>query len=167
LDYPEHSFDTVICVFGIFFASDMSSLTGALWKLVRPGGQLAVTTWGPRMFEPGSSLFWTAVQNERPDLYRSFQPWDRITDVAALQQMLCEGGIASEELNIVPEAGSQPLHSPEDFWTVALGSGYRGTIDQLDPDTRDRVRSMVVSGLREQNVANIETNIIYAVASKR
>jgi ubiquinone/menaquinone biosynthesis C-methylase UbiE len=167
LEYPEHSFDTVICVFGIFFASDMPSLVGALWKLVRPGGQLAVTTWGPRMFEPGSSLFWAAIQNERPDLYRSFQPWDRITDVESLQQMLCEGGIASEELSIVPEVGSQPLRSPEDFWTVALGSGYRGTIDQLDPDARERVRSVVVSGLREQKAADIETNIIYAVASKR
>jgi ubiquinone/menaquinone biosynthesis C-methylase UbiE len=167
LDYPEHSFDTVICVFGIFFASDMSSLVGTLWKLVRPGGQLAVTTWGPRMFEPGSSLFWTAIQKERPDLYRSFQPWDRITDVEALQQMLCEGGIASGELSIVPEVGLQPLHSPEDFWTVVLGSGYRGTIDQLDPEALERVRVHVLSGLRDQHVAAIETNIIYAVASKR
>jgi ubiquinone/menaquinone biosynthesis C-methylase UbiE len=167
LDYPEHSFDTVICVFGIFFASDMPSLVGALWKLVRPGGQMAVTTWGPRMFEPGSALFWTAVQKERPDLYRSFQPWDRITDVDSLQQMLGEGGITALQLRIVAEEGSQPLRSPEDFWTVALGSGYRGTINQLDPDARERVRSRVVSGLRNQMVADIETNIIYAVASKR
>jgi 2-polyprenyl-3-methyl-5-hydroxy-6-metoxy-1,4-benzoquinol methylase len=167
LEYPEHSFDTVICVFGIFFASDMPSLVGALWKLVRHGGQLAVTTWGPRMFEPGSSLFWAAIQQERPDLYRSFQPWDRINDVAALQQMLGEGGIAAEQLRLVPEAGTQPLYSPEDFWTVALGSGYRGTIDQLDPDARERVRSSVLSGLREQQVGAIETNVIYAVASKR
>jgi ubiquinone/menaquinone biosynthesis C-methylase UbiE len=167
LEYPEHSFDTVICVFGIFFASDMPGLVGALWKLVRPGGQMAVTTWGPRMFEPGSSLFWTAVQTERPDLYRSFQPWDRITDVDSLQQMLGEGGITAEQLRIVAEEGSQPLRSPEDFWTVALGSGYRGTIDQLDSDARERVRSRVVSGLRDQKVAAIETNIIYSVASKR
>jgi hypothetical protein len=81
--------------------------------------------------------------------------------------MLCEGGIAGDELWIVPEAGSQPLHSPEDFWTVALGSGYRGTIDQLDPEARERVRGVVLSGLREQKVAAIETNIIYAVAGKR
>jgi SAM-dependent methyltransferase len=167
LEYSERSFDTVICVFGIFFASDMSSLVAALWRLVHPGGQLAVTTWGPRMWEPGTSLFWTAVQKERPDLYRAFQPWDRITDVAALQQMLCEGGIASDELTIAPEAGSQTLHAPEDFWSVALGSGYRGTIDQLDADARERVRSMVVSGLREQNAVAIETNVIYAIASKR
>jgi ubiquinone/menaquinone biosynthesis C-methylase UbiE len=167
LEYPEHSFDTVICVFGIFFASDMPSVAGTLWKLVRPGGQLAITTWGPRMWEPGSSLFWTGVQKERSDLYRSFQPWDRITEVAALEQMLSEGGIASEALRIVPEAGSQPLRSAEDFWTIALGSGYRGTIDQLDPDARERVRGVVVSGLQEQNVAAVETNIIYAVASKR
>jgi SAM-dependent methyltransferase len=166
LDLPPQSFHAVICVFGIFFVSDMASLTGALWQLVRPGGQLAITTWGPRMFEPGSTLFWRAVQHERPDLYRSFQPWDRITDTTAVGRLLMEAGITETEITITTEAGTQALRSPEDFWTVALGSGFRGTIDQLEPNARERVRKEVVDGLREQRAATIETNVIYAIAHR-
>src|SRR4029077_18234277 len=103
-----------------------------------PGGELAITTWGPRMFEPASTFFWQAVQRERPELYRVFNPWDRITDPEALRQVLREGGV--EEAQIVPEAGIQALRSPEDFWIVVLGSGYRDTIDHLEPDARERVR---------------------------
>src|SRR4029077_14495800 len=93
VDAPADSFDAVICVFGIFFVSDMSSLVASLWRLVRPGGELAITPWGPRMFEPASALFWQAVQRERPDLYHAFNPWDRITDPEALRQVLREGGV--------------------------------------------------------------------------
>lgn len=165
LDLPVDSFDAVICVFGIFFVADMSSLVAALWRLVRPGGQLAITTWGPRMFEPGSSFFWTAIQQERPDLYRAFNPWDRITDTDALGAMLRAGGV--EGAQIVPEAGTQSLRSVEDFWAVALGSGYRGTNDQLESDARERVYQATLAALQAHTVREIETNVIYATATKR
>jgi ubiquinone/menaquinone biosynthesis C-methylase UbiE len=54
LGLPEASFDAVVCVFGIFFVPDMPAAVGQLWRLVRPGGTLAITTWGPRFFEPAS-----------------------------------------------------------------------------------------------------------------
>jgi ubiquinone/menaquinone biosynthesis C-methylase UbiE len=164
LDAPAHSFDAVICVFGIFFVSDMSGLVASLWRLVRPGGELAITTWGPRMFEPASALFWQAVQRERPELYRAFNPWDRITDPEALRQVLREGGV--EAAQIVPEAGIQALRSPEDFWIVVLGSGYRDTIDHLEPDAGERIHHATLAALQAGNVRAIETNVLYALATK-
>ena len=56
LGLPHAKFDAVVCVFGIFFVPDMTAAVRELWKVVRPGGVLAVTTWGPRFFEPGSLL---------------------------------------------------------------------------------------------------------------
>ena len=48
LDYPAESFDAVVCVFGIFFVPDMAAAVRQLWRLVRPGGQFAITTFrGP------------------------------------------------------------------------------------------------------------------------
>ncbi len=40
------SFDAVVCVFGVFFAADMPAFVAEMWRLVRPGGTLAITTWG-------------------------------------------------------------------------------------------------------------------------
>ena len=34
-----------------------------------------------------------------------------------------------------------PLRSPEDGWTIAMGTGYRGTLEQLDPAGLERVRA--------------------------
>ncbi|GLI95810.1 class I SAM-dependent methyltransferase [Methylocystis echinoides] len=47
LGYPDASFDIVVCVFGIFFVPDMVAAAKELWRMLRPGGRLAITTWGP------------------------------------------------------------------------------------------------------------------------
>src|SRR6185369_13294944 len=47
LGFPDGHFDAVVCVFGIFFVPDMERQVAELWRMVRPGGQLAITTWGP------------------------------------------------------------------------------------------------------------------------
>src|SRR5215472_14169271 len=114
------TFDAVICVFGIFFVPDMPAAVRHLWGLLRPGGTLVITTWGPRVLEPGSSIFWEAVRDARPDLYKGFNPWDRINDPSALAAMLTEAGVPADEVSA--ESGEQPLNTPEDFWTIALGS---------------------------------------------
>src|SRR5215831_20615866 len=69
---PGGGFDAVVCVFGVFFASDMTAFLAEMWRLVAPGGVLAVTTWGPDWLEPASSLFWEAVREAEPSLFRAF-----------------------------------------------------------------------------------------------
>jgi hypothetical protein len=59
-----------------------------------------------------------------------------INEPAALAATLLEGGVQTAE--IVAESAVQPLNSPEDFWTIALGSGYRSVIEQLEDGSRER-----------------------------
>lgn len=164
LGYRDGQFDAVVCVFTIFFVPDMEKLVAELWRMVRPGGQLAITTWGPRMFEPGSSAWWEAVRAERPDLHTAFNPWDRITDPASVRQVLLDGGVPDAE--VVAEDGRQALRRPEDWWTVVLGSGYRWTVDQLGEDAAARVREANIDWARQTRIAAIETNVVYAMATK-
>jgi ubiquinone/menaquinone biosynthesis C-methylase UbiE len=44
LGLADESFDVVVCVFGIFFVSDMVQAIRGLWPMVRPGGKLAITS---------------------------------------------------------------------------------------------------------------------------
>jgi SAM-dependent methyltransferase len=164
LDPTWETFDAVVCVLGIFFLPDMSAGVRHLWRFVRSGGQMAITTWGPRVLEPGSSAFWLAVRDERPRLYKGYNPWDRINQPAALAAMLIEGGIHTAK--IAAESDVQSLNSPEDFWTIVLGSGYRSMIEQLEKVSRARVRNATLDYLCKQNVRSVETNAIFAIARK-
>jgi ubiquinone/menaquinone biosynthesis C-methylase UbiE len=164
LGYPDDEFDAIISVFSIFFVPDMEGLVRELWRMVRPGGRMAITTWGPRMFEPAYSRWMDAVERERPDLYSKFNPWDRITSVGAVSKLLQDGGVSDPQ--VVSESGSQLLRSAADWWTIALGSGLRWTIEQMGPTVSARVRTDVLHWLQETNVSAIETNAIYATARK-
>jgi ubiquinone/menaquinone biosynthesis C-methylase UbiE len=162
--YPDASFDAVVSVFSIFFVPDMEGLVRELWRMVRPGGKLAVTTWGPRIFEPAYSRWGVAIKQERPDLYSAFNPWDRITDIESVRRSLHDGGV--QHCEIVAEEGVQTLHSAEDWWTIALGSGLRWAIDQMGPATAARIKADNVNWLRENKIGQLETNAIYGVGRK-
>jgi ubiquinone/menaquinone biosynthesis C-methylase UbiE len=164
LDPATESFDAVICVFGIFFLPNMVAGIRSLWRLLGSRGQLAITTWGPRALEPGNSAFWEAVRKERPDLYRPFNPWERINNSASLYALLLEGGVKSDQ--VVADATAQPLNSPEDFWTIAMGASFRGTIQELDLEARERVREATTEYISRHNVRSVETNAVSAIATK-
>jgi len=164
LNYPSESFDAVICVFGIFFVPNMTDAVRKLWRLLKRGGKLAITTWGPNLFEPLNSAFWNAIRNVRPELHKSFNPWDRIHEAESLRTLLKEGGVESAE--IMAENRFHPINSPDDWWTIALGSGYRGTIEQLTAAECDEVKRANIAFLREAKTSAVETNALYATATK-
>lgn len=164
LAVPESHFDAGVCVFGIFFVPDMPAAIRELWRVIRPGGRLGITTWGPNFFEPATTAFWNAVRDARPDLFKGFNPWDRLSDPASLLALLKEGGF--EQMEAVAEAGTHPIPSPEAWWSAVLGSGYRGTVEQLDAGARERVRTANLNFIRESGIRSVDANVVYAVATK-
>jgi len=161
---PGGSFDAVVCVFGVFFASDMTAFVQEMWRLVRPGGTLAVTTWGPDLWEPANSLFWRCVGDIEPSLYKKFNPWDEITTPAALAELLTAGGVPRPAVEAVD--ASHQLERPDRFWDIVLGSGYRATVDALSPDQREQLRKSVLAELRLREVTVLRTDVVFGTASR-
>jgi ubiquinone/menaquinone biosynthesis C-methylase UbiE len=155
------SFDAVICVFGIFFFPNMAGALRKMWRYLRDGGRLAVTTRGPEPFEPGDSLFWQAVREVRPELYRAFAPWEKLTTPERVRALFAEAGISAVEIE--DEDHPHLLSSAEDWWTVVMGTGYRGTVDRLTDAEREHVRQRCLT-LAEWR---LRSPVLYAVAEKR
>ena len=164
LRFSVASFDAAVCVFGIFFVPDMSKAVSELWSRIRPGGKLVVTTWGPNFCKPANDAFWRSIKNVRPDLHKGFNPWDRIDSPASLRGIFDQARIASP--NITREDRLHPINSAEDWWTIVLGSGYRGTIEQLDLAERQKVQEANLTFIRDEKISAIETNVLYALAAK-
>jgi SAM-dependent methyltransferase len=159
------AFDTVVCVFGVFFAADMAAFVAEMWRLVRPGGTLAITTWGPGFCEPGSRVFWASVRELDPTLFRAFNPWDEITTAPALAELLAHGGVSGATVEAT--AGEHhELQRPDDFWDIVLGSGYRATVEAVGDKQRDRLRERVVGELRAHGVTKLRNDVVFGSAEK-
>jgi len=150
----------VVCVFGLFFFPDMAAALRKMWRFLRPGGRLIVTTWGPDAFEPAHSLFWDAIRRERPDLDQAHSARKKLSEPGAVDQVFAAAGIAGAQSDA--EDHNHALESAEDWWTMVLGSAYRGRIDQLTDPQRERVREACL-GLTARS---LPMPVVYTVARR-
>jgi hypothetical protein len=97
-------------------------------------------------------------------LYRSWNPWDTLTDPSAVTDLLAAAGGTFVRAETVP--GVHTLSDPADFWTIVTGSGYRAPHDALSPTERDIVRDITLTTLDRDHVTTVRTDVIYAIAAK-
>ena len=154
------SFDAVLSVFGVFFLEDMAGAVTKMWRYLRPGGRLVLTTRGKAVFEPGNTLFWDAVRRVRPELYGTFTPWLRLSTPELIRDLFAQAGVA--EVAVEGEDHPHELGSGEDFWTLVMGTGYRAVVEQLTDAEREDVRAACLT--LETRV--LSSPALYAVARK-
>ncbi|MCG8653300.1 MAG: hypothetical protein MI861_25905, partial [Pirellulales bacterium] len=81
-----------------------------------------------------------------------------------LYRLFVDAGAADPMVTTLPDR--QRLEEPEQFWTVAMGSGFRWEIDQLTPNGRRILRERVVRRIAAEGIDAVETNALHAVARK-
>ena len=158
------SFDAALSVFGIFFVPDMVGLLASLWELVAPGGALAVTTWGPHLFEPLWSIFWDEVRTERPELGPTGGRYEEIATPAGVEALFAAAGIDGP---CVAEAfdAMHPIPDGDAWWAIVRGSGLRGAADALAPEHRERVRAACDAAI-DGGVHEVPVNVVFATAKR-
>ena len=82
----------------------------------------------------------------------------------AFASIFDQAGMASPK--ITREDRLHPIKSAEDWWTIVLGSGYRGTVEQLNLAERQKVQEANLAFIRDEKISAIETNVLYALATK-
>ena len=81
-----------------------------------------------------------------------------------MMKLMRDGGTSSIEVEA--EEGVQSLRNADDWWIIALGSGLRWTIDQTSAAESETVRCKNADWIEQNNISEIGTNVIYAVAQK-
>ena len=162
LTYPSGSFDAVLSVFGLFFIEDMSGLLARAWSWLRPGGSLAITTWGQDVLAPGEALFKEASLRENPSLDHPSHA-SRLDTPEKLSAVFTNAGLPRPA--IVTDRWEMALPTPEAFWPVILGTSNRAAHDALTPQQQARVRAAVTEGLL--GVTATAMDVLYAVARRR
>lgn len=163
MDFPSGSFDAVISVLGVFFVPDMPSVVKSLWRLVAPGGQLAITTLGRGGFEPALGMWKDAVRKERPDATLAFS-WERTEDPNGVRELLVGAGV--ERPTTQAEQAEIPISGADEWWLAVMGSEMRRTVLELDPEATGRVFSACERGLHRAGVRGVQVPGVYALGTR-
>lgn len=117
LPFEDGSFDAVICQSGLMFFSDQVTAVREMWRMLSPGGRLAVQVWASC---DAQDAFADVVEHHAgrviADQYR--MPWN-LSDPDRLFALFRTAGLA--EVDIRTEPGSAVYPSVEAFLAGATG----------------------------------------------
>jgi ubiquinone/menaquinone biosynthesis C-methylase UbiE len=118
LDFPDASFDIVTCAFSLFQFVDMNGALAEMGRVLKPGGRLGLSNWGPGYFSPVAAL--------QRDLFRGFGLRPLLTNPITfrpdtLQALLHK--TAFTNLELLEETDEVWIESPEEVWAFNLDMG--------------------------------------------
>lgn len=163
LPFAPASFDVVQCVLGVFFVPDMAAQCAHLWRFVRPGGRLAVTTLGHGFLSPMLEAWKAAAAVVAPHI-DARPPWERLDDPATLRAVLLAGG--ATDVAVAAETRVMPLPSADAWWPIVRGTGLRRFVDDMGPDAAERVRAHCAGWAREHDVRELRVTALFGVATR-
>jgi len=166
LDFPEQSFDLVLCAFALFLFPDMEAALREIYRVARPGGAIGISTFGttPPLCAPAFPLLMQqfaglqgAVRMPQPI---AFAPED-------VEALLARFGFRSIEAR--SESTEVVYASLDEWWAFLLTLGPRATILGMDEETRARFKDDYLAKLRPllgPEGLRLPVAVVYATARR-
>jgi SAM-dependent methyltransferase len=149
IDEPDAAYDVVLCREGLMFAVDPSAAAGEIRRVLRSGGRVVISVWGPRERNPWLGLVFDAVGEELgaqlppPGIPGPFALGDR----SRLGALLV--GAPFEEVAIEEVEVPLRLATFEEWWThmTTLAGPLATMLASLPPEPTDAIRKRLRDAL--------------------
>lgn len=161
-----NSFDYVACAYSLFQFPNMESALREMWRVLKPGGLIGLSNWGPGFFTPIASL--------QRDLFREFKVRPILTNPLTfkpetLEMMLVDTGFDSIEL--MQERDEFCFANPEEVWAYNMDMGpfqfmLRSQLSREQQIALHNQFIIMTEELKTENGIKSTFHPIYAIAAK-
>lgn len=134
LQFPDESFDFVLCGFAIFFFPQLDRALAEFRRVLKPQGHICVTTWAKsderwKWFDEIVDRY-LPPENEPPPITDAAAVLQPVFDTPeGLQSILDKAGFAN--IQILPESADFVYTSAEEYWATLWSHGVRGTLEEI------------------------------------
>lgn len=128
LSFPDGGFDVLTVAFALFFLPDPARAAAEFRRVLRPGGVVAVSTWGQEddrwSFE--DDLLPAAAAPRHRALQQAFDHGEEVTDLL--------GAAGFTDLQVREEQTEIHFASQQEWWEWHWSFSVRGLLEQLDAE---------------------------------
>jgi ubiquinone/menaquinone biosynthesis C-methylase UbiE len=164
LDFPDSSFDFVLCGLCLFFFPNLDqALTGFLRGL-KPGGRLAASTF--QAVEDARTKRWDKLDDAFKDCLKPVPTVQtkKLDSEAEIRQVLSQAGFSGIEVMLQDEIFY--FNSEDEWWQTAWSNGYRGFLERMEPDAIARYKRQATELIREDKTEQGIPDTWYLLCSK-
>lgn len=121
LPYRDAMFDAAFSMFGLMFFPDRRKGFAEIFRTLKPGGTIAVTSWAPVEQSPAMQMMFGAVRAIKPDLPQPQRSIASLENPEVFRQELADAGFTDIEIRSVTKPF--PVPSIGEYW----GSMVKGS----------------------------------------
>jgi SAM-dependent methyltransferase len=170
IDEPDGSFDVVLCREGLMLVPEPERAAREIRRILRPGGRIAVSVWGPRERNPWLGLVFDVVSAQLgepvppPGVPHPFS----LADPDRLAAVLAGAGVDDVEVGEVP--APYRAASPDEWWerTAALAGPLARRLAALPEGAARALRASACEAIAQHTTpAGLEIPGVALVAGAR
>lgn len=162
LDFPDATFDGVLCASSIFLMPDIPGVLREARRVLKPGGRLGFSSFETGMTQPLRQLWEARLQQY--GLPSTFPPIHRLGDPARCAEVLQAAGF--EEIRVEREQLGYTHASPQSRWAELEAGLEVMPLQRLSPEERARIREEHLAELAAQPTLWMEVPALFAFGRK-
>jgi ubiquinone/menaquinone biosynthesis C-methylase UbiE len=143
LDLPDESFDVVLYASSLFFVPNMLQAVRESWRVLKPGGRLGFSSFGPSFFQPLQKVWYERLAKHGFSLSGP-RPADRLAAVASCEALLGEAGFTS--VNVQTEQLGY-YRTPSERWQEIEASLEGIPLAQFSEEERAQIKEEYLAEL--------------------
>ncbi len=114
LPYADNTFDAAFSLFGLMFFPDRLKGFREIYRTLKPGGRVAVTSWAPVDMSPAMITMFGALKAMKPEIPEPQRAIDTLENPELFEQEMRDAGFRDVEVRKL--TGAFPVESIDGFW---------------------------------------------------
>jgi SAM-dependent methyltransferase len=170
LDLPSDRFHRVLCRFGLMLFGDSVAGAREMWRVLRPGGRVAIAVWGPLERLASVHPLWKLLPDYLPPADRPAIPkMTALGAPGALERVLTDAGWTGFRLE--PLTVTYRFDTPAAFWALATDAGlFKDLLPKFSCHAlvAFKARALAeIAAYRKRDAVELPNQAILAIAEKR
>lgn len=169
LQFADDTFDVVLCGFAVFFFPNMVRGMREMYRVLRPGGRVAFSTFTREALEPMRKMTWARLEQygiSRPPAPP--EPWMVLMEPEHLSVLLENGGFRAGR--VVRKPAGYALETAEEWWGFVWGNGrWQRELRQLPPESLARLKAEILNDIETLRTSNgiwLDSSALFGVGVK-